>query len=120
MKKLYFIIGLLSCTLFAQTSMTVRGTSFMYVKDSYVFVKDGINLQTANNFIYLRNEGQLLQGRVGANANNGLGRISIFQEGTSGHFAYNYWCAPVGNTTATPTIGDFGITMAHRPTTNIA
>jgi hypothetical protein len=92
----------------------------MYVKNSFVFVKNGIDLQTANNFIYLRNEGQLLQGRVGANANLGLGKTSIFQEGTSGHFAYNYWCAPVGNTTATPTIGDFGITMTHRPTTNIA
>ena len=119
MKKLYFIIGLLSCTVFAQTSMTVRGTSYMYVKNSFVFVKNGIDLQTANNFIYLRNEGQLLQGRVGANANLGLGRLSVFQEGTSGQYAYNYWCAPVGNTTATPTIGDFGITMAHRPTTNI-
>jgi hypothetical protein len=123
MKKLYFIIGFLSCTVFAQTSMTAIGNSFIYVKDSFIFVKNGINLQTANNFIYLRNEGQLLQGRVGANTNNGLGRISIFQEGTSGHFAYNYWCAPVGSTTAlagppVTNIGDFGITMAHRPTTN--
>lgn len=125
MKKLYFIIGLLSCTVFAQTSMTVRGNSYLYVKNSFVFVKNGIDLQTANNFIYLRNEGQLLQGRVGANANLGLGRLSVFQEGTSGQYAYNYWCAPVGSNVAlagppVTNIGDFGITMAHRPTTNIA
>jgi hypothetical protein len=125
MKKLYFIIGLLSCTVFAQTSMTVRGTSYMYVKNSFVFVKNGIDLQTANNFIYLRNEGQLLQGRVGANANLGLGKLSVFQEGTSGQYAYNYWCAPVGSNTAlagppVTNIGDFGITMMNRPTTNIA
>lgn len=92
----------------------------MYVKNSFVFVKNGMDLQTANNFVYLRDGSQLLQGRIGANANIGLGKVSVFQEGTSGQYAYNYWCAPVGNTTATPTIGDFGITMAHRPTTNIA
>lgn len=125
MKKLYFIIGLLSCTVFAQTSMTVRGTSYMYVKDSFVFVKDGINLQTNNNIIYLRNEGQLLQGRSGANANLGLGKVSVFQEGTSGQYAYNYWCAPVGSNVAlagppVTNIGDFGITMMNRPTTNTA
>lgn len=125
MKKLYFIIGLLSCTVFAQTSMTVRGTSYMYVKNSFVFVKNGIDLQTANNFVYLRDSGQLLQGRVGTNTNTGLGKLSVFQEGTSGQYAYNYWCAPVGSNTAlvgppVTNIGDFGITMINRPTTNIA
>ena len=113
MKKLYFIVGLLSCTIFAQTSMTVKGTSYMYVKNSYVFVKNGIDLQTANNFIYLRNEGQLLQGRVGANANIGPGKVSVFQEGTVNNYGYNYWCSPIGDNTASNL---FGITLVNRPT----
>jgi hypothetical protein len=69
-----------------------------------------------NGFFYLRNEGQLLQGTSAASANKGLGKLSVFQEGTSDNFDYNYWCSPVGNASAASGNEDFGITMFHVPT----
>jgi hypothetical protein len=68
----------------------------------------------------LRNEGQLVQGTAGASTNRGLGRLSVFQEGSVNNFAYNYWCSPVGNASASIGNENFGITMLHVPTTNIA
>lgn len=88
----------------------------MYVKDQVVFVKQDINLQNNGN-LYMRNESQLLQGTTGVSANKGLGKVSIFQEGTADNFDYNYWCSPVGNASAATGNENFGITMIHRPTT---
>jgi hypothetical protein len=80
----------------------------LYVKDNYVFnqgsmvyVKDYVELNTAASNIYLRNEGQLLQGSTVTNGvNRGVGSLSVFQEGTATNFGYNYWCSPVGVATA--------------------
>jgi hypothetical protein len=98
----------------------------MYVKDRFVYVKDGIDLSTSSNTIYLRNEGQLLQGGIAASPrapfNKGLGKLSVFQEGTTDNFSYNYWCSPVGKTPAlgsTTTNEPFGISLLNRPTDNI-
>ena len=78
--------------------------SQLYVKDSYVFnkgamiyVKDYVELNTATSNIYLRNEGQLLQGSTtSGGVNRGVGFLSVFQEGTANNYGYNYWCSPVG------------------------
>ena len=69
--------------------------SYVYVADKSVYVTQDINLNTANSFIYLRNDAQILQGTTGAGANAGLGSTSVYQEGTSNAFAYNYWSSPV-------------------------
>lgn len=124
MKKLYFLILFATAAGVGQTSMTFQTNSFMFVKDRVVFVKDGIDLQTANNFIYLRNESQLLQnGTTAANNNKGVGKISLFQEGTVNNYCYNYWCSPIGQATAAIGNGAFDITtsngMINRPTSNI-
>lgn len=76
----------------------------LYVKDTYVFnkgamifVKDYVELNTANSTVFLRNEGQLLQGSTASGGvNRGVGFVSVFQEGTANNYGYNYWCSPVG------------------------
>jgi hypothetical protein len=92
----------------------------VFNRNSYVYVTGAVELNGTNSNFYLRNQGQLLQGTTGASANRGTGRLSVFQEGTVNNFAYNYWCSPVGNASATPGNEPFGITMLSVPTTNIA
>lgn len=124
MNKLNFLFIFISTSIFAQTtSMTFTGDSFMYVKDRYVYVKNGIDLKAATNNIYLRNEGQLLQAGATTSQNKGLGALSVFQEGTVNNYAYNVWCSPIGKI---PTLAttfpneNFGIGSLYRPTSNTA
>ncbi|HLA55896.1 MAG TPA: T9SS type A sorting domain-containing protein [Flavobacterium sp.] len=120
MKKAVAILFLMwSANTFAQ--LYVSSGSSMYVKDQVVFVKQDIDLQNNSN-IYLRNEAQLLQGTASTSTNKGLGKLSVFQEGTSDNYDYNYWCSPIGNASATTGNEGFGITMIQNPltTTNSA
>ncbi|MDI1255558.1 MAG: T9SS type A sorting domain-containing protein [Flavobacterium sp.] len=113
MKKiLYFIVVLISLPAFSQ--LYVGNTYAIYAKNEVVFVNQNIELQSGANF-YLRNEAQLLQGSVSTSTNKGLGQFSVFQEGNSNNFAFNYWCAPVGNASATIGNENFGITMLGSP-----
>ena len=91
----------------------------MYVKNEVLYVQQDINLASSSN-LYLRNNSQLLQGTSGASINTGLGVVSVYQEGTSDNFDYNYWCSPVGNASAASGNENFGITMLSKPTTSIA
>ena len=95
--------------------LVVSSDNFIYVKNQVLFVKDAIDLQN-NGYLYLRNEGQLLQGTNSTSSNKGLGKLSVFQEGTSDNFDYNYWCSPVGNPSLASGNENFGITMFHVPT----
>lgn len=121
MKTVLFIF----CTLFSLNTIFAQ----LYVKDTYVFnkgslifVKDYIELNTTTSNIYLRNEGQLLQGSTGSGGvNRGVGFLSVFQEGTANNYGYNYWCSPVG----VPLVGagnnSFVLNQVFkRPTGNIA
>jgi hypothetical protein len=103
-----------------QAQLYVSNNSYVFNRNSYVYVTGAVELNGTNSNFYLRNQGQLLQGTTGASANRGTGRLSVFQEGTVNNFAYNYWCSPVGNASATPGNEPFGITMLSVPTTNIA
>ncbi|MBA9071939.1 hypothetical protein GGR22_000065 [Flavobacterium gossypii] len=116
MKKLQFLLPLLLLPIVTQAQLYVSTNSYMYVKDQVVFVKQDINLQNNGN-MYMRNESQLLQGTTGVSANKGLGKVSVFQEGTADNFDYNYWCSPVGNASAATGNENFGISMIHQPTT---
>jgi hypothetical protein len=91
----------------------------MYVKNVVLYVGENINLQSNSN-LYLRNNSQLVQGTTSTSTNTGTGKLSVYQEGTSDSFDYNYWCSPVGNASGTSGNENFGITMLHRPTTSIA
>ena len=115
MKKLLLIIVVtigFSNLSFGQ--MYVSPTSYVFVNDQFVYVKQDVNLNTTGNF-YLRNNAQLLQGTTGAGANSGTGSLSVYQEGTTNNFQYNYWCSPVGAPVAAAGNNSFGITRLFRP-----
>lgn len=91
----------------------------MYVKNQVLYVTQDVNLD-ANSNLYLRNNSQLVQGTTGTSTNTGAGTLSVFQEGTSDRFEYNYWCSPVGIASGSSGNANFGITMLNRPTTSTA
>lgn len=103
-------------SVFAQ--IYVKDNSFIFNKGTVVYAKGNLELNGANSNFYLRNGGQFLQGTTSISTNQGIGKLSVFQEGTVNNFAYNYWCSPVGNASAVSGNEDFGITMFTIPTTN--
>jgi hypothetical protein len=113
MKKLYVYLFLLTTSVgFAQLTVKPNTSSgsdnYLYVDGTVLFVKSDIalteNADTDIANIYLRNQAQLIQGSESVSTNTGSGSLSIFQEGTTDAFAYNYWASPVGN----PGPGDTG------------
>lgn len=98
----------------ANAQMYVSPSSYVYVNDQFVYVEQDVELDNTGNF-YLRNQSQLLQGTVGAGLNSGLGDLSVYQEGTTNNFQYNYWCSPVGVPSAGAGNTNFGITRLYRP-----
>jgi hypothetical protein len=118
-RRLMIFLGLLlSGNSIAQ--LYVSNNSFVYNKNSVVYATGNVELNGANSNFYLRNQGQLLQGTTGSSTNKGIGKLSVFQEGTVNNFAYNYWCSPVGNASAAVGNENFGITMLNVPTTTTA
>ncbi|MGO4771558.1 T9SS type A sorting domain-containing protein [Flavobacterium sp. W22_SRS_FK3] len=116
MKKilpLFFVF--ISIQTFSQ--IYIGANSPVYVKNQVLYVNQNINLATNSN-LYLRNNSQLVQGATGVSTNSGTGIISVYQEGTSDNFEYNYWCSPVGNPISSAGNTPFGITLLNRPTTS--
>ncbi len=95
---------------FAQLS--VRNNAYVFVNDQIVFVTDDVNLNEAASTIYLRNEGQLIQGS-GTTGNSGVGELSVYQNGNVGEYEYNYWCSPIGSKTSNTINNPFGITFLN-------
>ncbi|NRA91874.1 MAG: T9SS type A sorting domain-containing protein [Psychroserpens sp.] len=106
MKKiLLFVCALLIVNvIYSQADLFVGNGSYVFVDGTEfndgdpavapLYVTDEIDLDN-NGYLYLRNGAQLIQGNdVG---NSGLGRLSVYQNGTVHNWAYNYWCSPVGN-----------------------
>ncbi|WP_333877680.1 T9SS type A sorting domain-containing protein [Flavobacterium sp.] len=114
-KALPLLVLMISCP-FGWAQLHVKSGSYVFVKDTYVYVNQDTDLQN-NAAVYLRNEGQFLQGTAGISTNKGFGFLSVFQEGTSDNYDYNYWCSPVGNASAISGNENFGITLLHVPTT---
>lgn len=115
MKKIITLIAMVAgVSASAQLYIAPNPASYMYVGNQYVFVKQDVNLQNNSN-LYLREGGQLLQGGTGASANQGQGKLSVYQEGTVDNFEYNYWCSPVGNASAATGNEAFGVTMLNQP-----
>ena len=119
MKKYLFFTILLFLVNDVFSQLYVSSNSFVFAKNNVVYVRQNVNLQNNSN-IYLRNEAQLVQGTTGLSTNVGLGKLSVYQEGTSDNFDYNYWCSPIGNASATVGNENFGITMLNNPTTNVS
>lgn len=104
MRHIYLFCLIFIPTCYSQLSVSPSsaGDSYIFVNDQILFIEKEIHLeknknpQTESN-IYLRREAQLIQGEKASNFNSGDGFISVFQEGTSNAFDYNYWCLPVTN-----------------------
>jgi hypothetical protein len=121
MKNVIFLVSLFF-GFNAYSQLFVGSDSYVYVGDQFLYVKQNVEMQEDvispidNGRILLRREGQLLQGTTGLSANLGGGSLSIYQEGTSNNFGYNYWCSPVGNPVSGATYGNFGIGLLKQPT----
>jgi hypothetical protein len=110
------LICLTSNAVFSQ--MYVGANSYVFNKGSMVYIKDYLELNAASSNFYLRNEGQLLQGSTTLGGlNRGVGSLSVYQEGTSNNFGYNYWCSPVGVAAASAGNNNFALnSVINRPT----
>lgn len=98
----------------------VKANTYIYASNQYVYVKNNIELNASTSSFYLRNGGQLLQGTTGAGTNKGVGKLSVFQEGSVNNFQYNYWCSPVGNVNSDTSVNNpFGITQLGAPLSTI-
>ena len=113
--KLRKRILLIVIGLFLQNStkaqMYVSPNSYVFATNEVVYVKQQLELNAANSNFYLRKNAQLVQGSTVTSTNKGLGSLSVFQEGTTNNFQFNYWCSPVGSSTATAGNSAFGITQ---------
>ncbi len=102
--------------LFVRPNPTTNTDSYVYVSDAFLYVENDINLELNTNTtdtvasIYLRRDGQLLQGNTAAAANQGDGLLSVYQQGFADRYEYNYWTSPVGNASASIGNESFGIT----------
>jgi len=103
MRQIYFLAFILSFyhgNAQLHISPSITGDSYIYLSDRFLYVEDDISLKKNNSpdtevSIYLRKESQLLQGEKSTNKNSGNGWLSVFQEGTSNAFDYNYWALPI-------------------------
>lgn len=117
MKKIILLILILTTTK-GISQIYFSPNAYMYVKSEVLFVQQDINLGASSN-LYLRNNAQLVQGTTGTSTNSGTGTLSVYQEGTTNNYSYNYWCSPVGSTVPADN-GKFGVTMLGRPTSATA
>jgi hypothetical protein len=86
---------LVLCFSLSFAQLSVQNDAYVFVTDQVLFVADNVNIDDANSKIYLRDEAQLVQG-AGTTGNSGVGKVSVYQTGTSNTYAYNYWCSPIG------------------------
>lgn len=112
MKNLLLYSTILLTSVGAVAQLTVKPTagnseSFVYVKNQILYVQNDVNL-TKNKpgdleaSIYLREQGQLIQGGKSAgpevSTNDGTGFLSVQQNSpVTNAWAYYDWCSPVGN-----------------------
>ncbi|MGB3774076.1 MAG: T9SS sorting signal type C domain-containing protein [Leeuwenhoekiella sp.] len=128
MKNLYpklfffFIPIIASAQLHIQKNNTSGSTDnvFIYNKGEILYVQQDISLkdgsaENASGNIYLRDEGQLIQGDE-TNNNSGKGIVSIYQEGTVNQWDYHFWASPVSD----PLISATDVAPIGNSTLNLA
>ncbi|MGZ9734165.1 T9SS type A sorting domain-containing protein [Flavobacterium sp. GNP002] len=111
-KLLKIALLIFSGILFQSTvnaQMYVGPNSYVFANNEVVYIKQELELNAASSNFYLRENGQLLQGSTSTGTNKGLGSLSIFQEGTTNNYQFNYWCSPVGGSNAIEGNSPFGI-----------
>lgn len=99
----------------ASAQLYAENNSYLFSKGTNIFVKKKVRLR-GGSVMYMRNEAQLLQEENVPN--EGSGFISVYQEGTSNEYTYNYWSSPV-STESTGSDGNVGFrrTIFHYPIT---
>lgn len=112
MKRLYTLSLLLTFSNLLFSQLSVRNSAYVFVNDQVIFVEDDVNLNETDSRLYLRSEGQLIQGS-GTSGNSGVGELSVYQNGSVDEYEYNYWCSPLGNKTNTTTNNTFGISLLN-------
>ncbi|MFV5691388.1 T9SS type A sorting domain-containing protein [Flavobacterium sp. LT1R49] len=95
----------------ANAQMYISPNSYVFASNEVVFIKQDLELSSASSNFYLRKDAQLLQGSTSVGTNKGVGELSIFQEGSTNNFQFNYWCSPVGGNSAVTGNSPFGITQ---------
>ena len=109
-RTLLIIAGfLLQSNLEAQ--VFVSPNSYLFASNQVVFIKQQLELKGSSSNFYLRKDAQLIQGSTSLGTNKGLGTLSVFQEGTTNNFQFNYWCSPVGLSAETAGNSAFGISQ---------
>ncbi|TDD78788.1 T9SS type A sorting domain-containing protein [Flavobacterium caseinilyticum] len=107
-RPLLIIVGFLfQISIHAQ--IFVSPDSYLFANNEVVFIKQQLELKAVTSNFYLRKDAQLIQGSTTLGTNKGLGNLSVFQEGTTNNFQFNYWCSPVGGSTDTEGNSKFGI-----------
>lgn len=109
-RSFLFVAGFLFQN-YANAQLFVSANTNVFVNNEVVYVKQDVELNASTSNFYLRQDGQLLQGTATAGTNKGLGNLSVFQEGTTNNFQFNYWCSPVGGNVATAGNAPFAITQ---------
>ena len=107
--RLTLIVAFICNVSFSQLS--VRNNTYVFVNDEIVFVEDDVNLGEADSRIYLRSEGQLIQG-TGTTGNSGDGELSVYQEANVDEYEYNYWCSPIADQSSDA----FGVSLLNDAT----
>ena len=120
MKKQILLLLLLTVFTTCFSQIYVKDNTAIFAKNTVVYSKGNLELNGLNSNFYLRNEAQFVQGTTGLSTNKGVGKLSVYQEGTVNNYSYNYWCSPIGNSSASSGNENFGITMLNRPTSNVA
>lgn len=118
MKKLYLLAISLLLTSSSFSQLYVKpinsgggDEAYVYNKGTILFVKQDINLdggspdQIEGN-IYLRDEGQLMQGVTKDFDNAGTGIVSVYQVGTTNAYDYQFWASPVNDPSSGGTLSD--------------
>lgn len=95
MRSTFTLLLFLLVSMVSTAQLSVRNNAYVFVNDQVLFVEDDVNLEETTTKLYLRNEAQLLQGS-GTTGNSGIGELSVYQNSEVNHFAYHYWCSPVG------------------------
>ncbi|PIA80681.1 hypothetical protein BFR04_15845, partial [Gaetbulibacter sp. 4G1] len=116
MKRLYFLSLLIIFSTLSYAQLSVRNSAYVFVNDEIVFVENDVNLNEAASTIYLRNQGQLIQGtgtETAATKNSGIGELSVYQNGNVGVHEYNYWCSPIASKTSSTVNNPFGISLLN-------
>ena len=108
MKPIFLLFFLMITSSYAQ--LTVRNDNYVFVSDQVLFVNDQVNLGESTSKIYLRDEAQLIQGD-GTTGNSGLGELSVYQNGTTHNYAFNFWCSPIGGSSVSLGNSDFSANL---------